>query len=403
MASIRSLCALQQRSWSGIRRGIATSASFRGDDHQANKPATAVVMMNMGGPSTPEETGPFLKRLFQDGDIIDLGGGFFQKHLGEYIAKRRTPKVQQQYEEINGSPIRHWTEEQGKAMCDILDKQHPETAPHKAYTAFRYAHPLTEEALEEMKRDGVKRAIAFSQFPQWSCTTSGSSMNDLWRKIKSMDLEDQFSWSLIDRWPLHTGYVDAVVDRIREKMEEFDEADREKVILVFSAHSVPMKVVEKGDHYVTEVAASVKAVMEKITEKVKANSFEKVSVVPKHVMCWQSKVGFLPWMTPQTGEAIKSLGKRNEKHLLVVPIAFTSDHIETLFEIGMEYAEEAAEEGITHFKMTEGLNGSRVFAQALADIVSEHLDSGELHSPQYKLKCFGCTKPLCRQVLSPAV
>lgn len=115
-----------------------------------------------------------------------------------YIAQ-----VQKQYEEINGSPIRYWTEEQGKAMCKILDKQHPQTAPHKAYTAFRYAHPLTEEALEEMKRDGVKRAIAFSQFPQWSCTTSGSSMNDLWRNIKSMDLEDQFTWSLIDRWYVH--------------------------------------------------------------------------------------------------------------------------------------------------------------------------------------------------------
>lgn len=105
------------------------------------------------------------------------------RYLGEFIAKRRTPDVQAQYELIGGSPIRKWTEHQGEEMCKILDVKHPESAPHKAYTAFRYAHPLTDEALDEMEADGVRRVVAFSQFPQWSCTTSGSSLNELWRKV----------------------------------------------------------------------------------------------------------------------------------------------------------------------------------------------------------------------------
>ena len=156
-----------------------------GTASSSTPPKTAVLMMNMGGPSTPDETGPFLQRLFQDRDIIELPGGpFVQKYLGEFIAKRRTPDVQAQYELIGGSPIRKWTELQGKEMCKILDVTNPDSAPHKAYTAFRYAHPLTDEALDDMEADGVKRVVAFSQFPQWSCTTSGSSLNELWKTIK---------------------------------------------------------------------------------------------------------------------------------------------------------------------------------------------------------------------------
>ena len=158
----------------------------------SSKAKTGVLMLNMGGPSHPDDTEDFLKRLFQDSDIIELGGGKFQELLGSFISKRRTPKVKKQYETIGGSPIRKWTEYQGKEMCKILDETCPESAPHKAYTAFRYADPLTEDALQEMKEDGVEHAIAFSQFPQWSCTTSGSSMNELWREVRCVRERDLF-------------------------------------------------------------------------------------------------------------------------------------------------------------------------------------------------------------------
>ena len=311
--------------------------------------------------------------------------------------------MQAQYESIGGSPIRKWTDEQGLEMCRILDEKRPESAPHKHYIMFRYAHPLTDETLQQMKKDGVTRAVAFSQFPQWSCTTSGSSYNELWRQIKNLDMANDFTWSLIDRWPLHRGFIDSVNDRIVERMKEFDEKTRKKVIIMFSAHSVPMKVVEKGDHYVGEVAASVHAVMQKFGETIASGAIPGLDVANRHVLAWQSKVGFLPWMSPSTGDALKQVGKRGYKHVLVVPIAFTSDHIETLYEIGEEYAEEAEEVGIENFKYTEGLNGLPRFHEALADIVDNHLTSGRPYSPNYKMKCLTCKKPLCRSIVNPHV
>mmetsp|Transcript_18012 Transcript_18012/g.31838 ORF Transcript_18012/g.31838 Transcript_18012/m.31838 type:complete len:419 (-) Transcript_18012:1031-2287(-) len=398
LAQVRCASALSVSNATGAM-GFSSDASAA----PAGKVKTGIVMLNMGGPSTPEETGPFLKRLFSDVDIIDLGGGKLQEWLGDFVSTRRTPKVQAQYEEIGGSPIRKWTEHQGKEMCKILDKVRPESAPHKAYTAFRYASPLTDVALSEMEKDGVQHAIAFSQFPQWSCTTAGSSMNELWREIRRMGLQDKFKWSAIDRWPMHQGFLDSVTERIEERLLEFNEKDRSKVVIVFSAHSVPMKVVEKGDHYTNEVAASVNGIMRNFTEKiVEKGKISGLSAANKHVLAWQSKVGFMPWMVPSTGTVLENLGKKGHKHVLVVPVAFTSDHIETLFEIGMEYAEDAEKAGIKNFKFTEGLNGSETFIKALADIVGEHLDNKKNHSPQYKMKCVTCQKPFCRQLMNPA-
>lgn len=255
----------------------------------------------------------------------------------------------------------------------------------------------------QMKADGVERVVAMSQFPQWSCTTAGSSLNELWRQVKNLGLQESFKWSIIDRWPLHDGFVDAVIERMHERMLDFEEGDREKAVVVFSAHSVPMKVVEKGDHYVGEVAATVQKVMERWNERVRAGEVPGLRRPSRHVLAWQSKVGYLPWMTPSTSDAIKNLAKvRGHKTMLLVPVAFTSDHIETLFEIGIEYKEEAEELGVSKFKFCEGLNGSEKFAHALADIVREHLDRGENYSPQYKQKCLTCTKPLCRQIINPA-
>lgn len=382
---------------------MSTSAPALSNAQEARpKVKTGLLMMNMGGPSKPEETEDFLRRLFQDSDIIELGGGRFQELLGGFISKRRTPKVQEQYKVIGGSPIRKWTEAQGEAMCNILDKISPDSAPHKAYTAFRYANPLTEEALNQMQSDGVERAIAFSQFPQWSCTTAGSSMNELWREVRRLGMTNDFRWSVIDRWSSNPGFIDSWVERIEEKMQEFDPSDRKKVVIVFSAHSIPMKRVERGDQYVPEVAATVGAVMEKWRAQQDESTDGTEPNTNKHILGWQSKVGYVPWMVPSTASVIEELGKRGTKYMLIVPIAFTSDHIETLFEIGHEYAEDAEKLGVKEFKFTEGLNGSETFHHALADVVDKHLKAKVNHSAQYKMKCLTCEKPLCRKVINPA-
>jgi len=169
-----------------------------------------------------DEVGDFLSRLFHDRELIQLP---WQSRLAPLIAARRTPKIKEQYAKIGGgSPILRWTKTQGEAMCKMLDELHPSTAPHKAYTAFRYARPLTEEALDEMAKDGVTRAVGFTQYPQYSCSTTGSSINELYREIQKRKQrgapEGEIQWSLIDRWPTHEGLVNVSYRVDRERVGE---------------------------------------------------------------------------------------------------------------------------------------------------------------------------------------
>ena len=132
-----------------------------------NRAPTGVVLLNLGGPATLDDVGPFLLRLFEDREIIKLP---FQDWLGPFIARRRTPKVQALYQAIGGgSPILRWTQAQAAGMVERLNRLNPATAPHRAYVAFRYSDPLSGAALAAMKADGVSRAIAFTQYPQFSC------------------------------------------------------------------------------------------------------------------------------------------------------------------------------------------------------------------------------------------
>ncbi|KAF9460693.1 ferrochelatase [Collybia nuda] len=341
-------------------------------------------MLNMGGPATVPETHDFLKNLFSDGDLIPLP---FQRFLAPIIARRRTPSIEKQYTDIGGgSPILRYTKFQGEGMAKLLDELHPETAPHKAYVAFRYVRPLTEQTAREMKADGVKRAIAFTQYPQYSCSTTGSSLNELFRRGTAGDVGEDVQWSVIDRWGTHPGFIEAVAQNIEIALSKFPTSTRKDTVLLFSAHSLPMSVVNRGDPYILEVSASVSAVMDRLGH---SNPFRLV---------WQSQVGPSAWMGMQTGEALKGLARLGKKQVVLVPIAFTSDHIETLYELDLEYAAEARELGIEVHR-AESLNESPVFVRALADIAVQHLrdcKSGKGPvSTQFGLRCPGCTNATC--------
>src|SRR5229473_4875538 len=168
--------------------------------------SVAVAVVSLSSPIIQvPETHDFLKNLFSDGDLIPLP---FQSILAPWIAKRRTPQIEKQYTDIGGgSPILRWTETQGEGMAALLDELNPATAPHKSYVAFRYANPLADETAKRMKEDGVKHAIAFTQYPQYSCSTTGSSLNDIYRKSRG-GLFSGISWSVIDRWGTHSGFVE---------------------------------------------------------------------------------------------------------------------------------------------------------------------------------------------------
>jgi ferrochelatase len=329
---------------------------------------TAVVFMNMGGPSSIPQVYEFLYRLFSDVDLINLGVGRFQNVLAKFIAKRRTPKIEKHYQEIGGgSPILKWSKYQVEEACKILDKTNPETAPHKPYVAFRYAHPYTEETLQQLLDDGVTRAVAFSQYPQFSYSTSGSSVNELWRQTQKLDPKRSIEWSVIDRWPTHPGLIKAFAKNITDKLNEFPEDKRHLVKILFSAHSLPMDVINTGDAYPAEVSATSYAVMKELKF---SNPYRVV---------YQSQVGPKPWLGAQTAKFVAKIEEKADG-IIIVPIAFTSDHIETLHEIDIELKEDS--KFPEKIKRAESLNDSPIFIEGLADVVSTHLKSGELYSKQ---------------------
>lgn len=354
---------------------------------KAPKVNTGIVMMNLGGPATLDDVEPFLLELFADREIIQLP---LQRWLGPFIARRRTPKVRGLYANIGGgSPILRHTEAQGRGMVARLDRMSPQTAPHRFYVAFRYTRPTSEDALRAMKADGVERAIAFTQYPQFSCSTTGSSLNELWRAASRTGLRDAFQWSLIDRWPAHPGFIDAMTETVREGLSQFAPSERDKVLLLFSAHSLPLDVIDRGDSYPQEVGASTQRVV------------EQLAVSNPYILAYQSDVGPVRWLGPSTEQVLRRLGARGQKHVLVVPIAFTSDHIETLSELDREYGEVAHEAGIMHYKRAPALNDRPLFLDGLARIVKEHIDEGVPYSSQYTTRCAGCTNPQCRNILNP--
>ena len=344
-------------------------------------------MMNLGGPATLDDVQPFLLELFADREIIQLP---FQRWLGPFIARRRTPKVRGLYANIGGgSPILRYTEAQGRGMIARLDRLSPKTAPHKFYIAFRYTRPTSDEALKLMRADGIERAVAFTQYPQFSCSTTGSSLNELWRAAGRTGLRSAFEWSIVDRWPVHPGFIEAMTETVREGLQRFQPADRDRVVILFSAHSLPLDVIDRGDSYPQEVGATVQRVV------------ESLQTSNPYILAYQSDVGPVRWLGPSTEQVIRRLGARGHQQLLVVPIAFTSDHIETLSELDREYGEVAHEVGITQYVRAPALNDRPRFLDALAEIVRDHLQAGTPYSSQYPLRCAGCANPQCRNILNP--
>jgi ferrochelatase len=352
--------------------------------HHAPRPqgGTGIVMMNMGGPATLDEVEPFLLNLFADRELLRLP---FQDLLGPFIAKRRAPKVRKLYDAIGGgSPILHWTRAQGEGLAARLDALSPETAPHRFYVAFRYVEPSADMAVRQMAADGVTRAIAFSQYPHFSCTTTGSSLNDLWRALDRNGLRGRFSWSVIDRWPTHPGLIASVAETVREALATYPAEERDNVLLMFSAHSLPLSVIERGDAYPQEVGATVQLVL------------EALGLPNPSMLAFQSEVGPVRWLGPSTERTIRELAARKRHNVLAIPIAFTSDHIETLSEIDREYGELAESLGLRGFRRSASLNARPRFLDALASLVDEHLRSDAPHSTRYRERCPGCVNPACR-------
>ncbi|PVU95659.1 hypothetical protein BB561_001679 [Smittium simulii] len=340
----------------------------------------------MGGPRNINEVNSYLKNIFLDRDIMQLP---MQNTLGKFIANRRTSKVQAEYNLIGGgSPIEKWTRLQGKQLIDKLDVMSPETAPHNYYVGFRYNEPKTKTALQNILDDGVDRVVAFSQYFQYSCSTSGSNFNDLYKQQNELDPTSSIKWSFIDRWGTHPLLIKFFADSIQKSLLKVDPDQRDKTPILFSAHSLPLYVVLKGDTYVNEVGATVGCVMAELRNR---------GVINPYRLVWQSEVGPLKWLGPSTEKVIEKMGTSNlTKNLVVVPIAFSSDHIETLFELGIEYRELAKKSGIDNFILTDSPNDDPTFIDCITDVAFKHLQSPNNSNYQLTSRCHNCVSEQCK-------
>lgn len=300
----------------------------------------------MGGPEKPADVRPFLYNLFSDREIIRLGPFFMQKPLAWFIARKRAPKSIKTYEKIGGgSPLTTITIAQAHALEEELRS-------HGNFTvvcAMRYWKPDTDSALRQLAAKGIRSIIALSLYPHYSCATTGSSVQELKRAIKRSSHD--FSLSLIESWPTQPDYIRNVADNILESAEKFSP---ERPEVVYSAHSLPISFIEEGDPYVDHIKATIKHI-------------EKITRLPGK-LCFQSRSGPVEWLSPSTPDMIKSLAEDGCSNILMVPISFVSDHVETLYEIDILYREQAEEFGIL-LRSTKSLNCDPRFITGLKKLI----------------------------------
>ncbi|KAL9899473.1 ferrochelatase, mitochondrial isoform 1-T1 [Glossina fuscipes fuscipes] len=378
------MLSLKGNQFFGFAKAGISLTRFSTTTSKQNGVKTAILMLNMGGPQSTDQVPDYLLRIMTDRDMIQLP---VQSRLGPWIAQRRAPEVQKKYQQIGGgSPILKWTKLQGELMCKELDSSSPETAPHKHYVGFRYVDPLTENTLQKIEKESPERVVLFSQYPQYSCATSGSSFNSIYTHYRNNStLPKNIKWSVIDRWGTHPLLIKTFADRIRQELNKFCETKRKHVVILFTAHSLPLKAVNRGDPYPSEIGASVHMVMQELGN---SNPYS---------LAWQSKVGPLPWLAPATDDAIKGYVKQGLKNFILVPIAFVNEHIETLHELDIEYCDELAKEvGVEEIRRASAPNDHPLFINALSRIVLDHLHHQSAVNPKFLMRCPMCTNPRCR-------
>ncbi len=313
----------------------------------------AILFTNLGGPEKLSDVKPFLYRLFSDPEIIRIKFGPLRKLVAWLISTSREKKSQHLYQDIGGSsPIRRLTDNQVAALEQNLRGLGKDTVVR---TAFTCSDPLVEDVVKELSQAGVESFLNFPQYPQYSLTTTKGSHERVRAAVKKSAPKAKLFE--IRSWPTHPLFIKAHAELINEQVRKFSEADTAKIHLVFSAHSIPEKLVtEEGDPYKAEMEQTVKEVL-------KTTNWKGL-----WTLAWQSKLGPVKWLEPSTVDVVTKLGKEGVAQVLVVPIAFVTDHIETLHEIDMEFAEEAKHAGVKEFRRTPGLNNHPTFLAALSDL-----------------------------------
>jgi ferrochelatase len=343
------------------------------------EPKVGVLLLNLGGPETSADVEGFLYNLFADPDIIRLPSFLspLQSLVALIISKRRAPKSREAYNSIGGgSPILQYTQMQADLMTKALSSRHGISA--KTYIGMRYWYPFTEEALSQIRHDGINALVILPLYPQFSISTSGSSLRVLqeeFAKHTEFYGPHRMFHTVIPSWYDRPGYIRSIANLIKKELDSFtpeeiregESSGNSKIArhVLFSAHGVPASYIEAGDPY----KAQIEDCVAKIT-KLLPTEEEGVKV---H-LSFQSRVGPVEWLRPYTDDVLPELGEMGVKNLVVVPISFVSEHIETLEEIDIEYRELALESGITNWRRSPALNTDAAFIDDMADMVADALN-----------------------------
>jgi ferrochelatase len=329
----------------------------------ASRPRVAIVLFNLGGPDSPEAVRPFLENLFMDPAILRMPG-FIRKPLGKFIARRRTKAASENYAILGGrSPLLPLTEEQGAALQGALARDMPE-AESRCFVAMRYWHPFSDAAARAVQEWGADEVVLLPLYPQFSTTTTGSSIT-AWN-----DACAQIGLSLPTRtmccWHSDDAFAAATAAMLRKA---YDEAlpqvqGGKKLRILFSAHGLPETIVKQGDPYQWQVERSVAAVAAQL-------GIEGLD----YQLCYQSRVTPQKWLGPSTEEALEKAAK-DKVAVLVHPIAFVSEHSETLVELDVEYKELAHKLGVPGYFRAPAQNSDPAFISALSGLVLRLRDAG---------------------------
>src|SRR6202166_1907443 len=319
-------------------------------------------MFQLGGPDSLAAVEPFLLNLFLDPDIIPLGPlGLLRKPIAKSISSRRSKPVMGRYAQIGRrSPIATLTERQRVRLVGALT---PYIDP-VTVIAMRYWHPMSVEALDTLRNAGpLDEIVLLPLYPHYSYATTLSSMKEIGRA------SDSAKWTtsrgapperVVESFYNHPLYILGLVENIGRVLRQFPDSSR--IHLVFSAHGLPMSLVEKGDPYPKQIEETVRLACE-------LGAKQYPGWPRTHLLCYQSRVGPAKWLQPPLTTTIERLAHEGVKEILVVPISFVTEHIETLHEINIEAREEAKKLGVETFRMMPALGDSPYFIAAMKDLV----------------------------------
>ena len=330
----------------------------------------AVILFNLGGPDKLESVEPFLFNLFNDPEIISIPS-FLRYPLAKLISKRRAPIAKNIYKEIgNKSPIFELTQHQAKSLENNLLKK----GNYKCFVVMRCWHPRAIDVIKDVKKYNPEEIILLPLYPQFSASTSGSSINE-WKEICKKE-NYKIKTKIICCYPTENYFIESHVNLIKQSIKNLENKNFK---LFFSAHGLPESKIKKGDPYQWHVEETVKEIMSRLKN-------ENLD----YIISYQSRVGPMKWIGPSTDEEIIKYSKE-KKGIVIVPVAFVSEHSETLVELDIEYKKLAEENGCSFYKRVPALGVEENFIKSLSQLVLKQETRGNFVSsvicPNNYIKC----------------